>query len=481
MKKILLKFCAVIVPIFMMTGCLFEEEDLFDKPASLRMDEEIKADMALLIGASKGWLVDYYPEKNYSMGGYVMHWKFNEDGSVDVACEAGVNGIPAGQSVTSLWAVKPGHGPILSFDTYNEVLHYFCQPSQSDIDGLAGDYEFVIRRNIKMENNLVITGKKNGNKLILRPVAENDDPAQYLAKVKEFSDAAVANRNFDVQLNGTSVGTTVFSTTKVAGLTVRSINMEITVPSGNEDEETTKDTTVTFTYTPNGFRFNEPISFQGLTMQNFVWDEAERKYTCSDPGVSIEWICTDPPPQFNYNAFIGDFTLTYGGTGLAGPTTTYSTLNVTITADVPGESYILKGLLKPENDAQYTVRLRYDPAKGLIFDAQKFGESGTDEVWAAISFWNGTGTYVRAVPSYCSLKSTDFVKSGGSDPYGTGFSFKFTDNSEGGYPNQPTYIAYGISFRTYAPGTTGSSNGTALTIGANTDGYRVYNISFTKK
>src|SRR5690606_41249159 len=35
-------------------------------------------------------------------------------------------------------------------------------------------------------------------------------------------------------------------------------------------------------------------------MQNFVWDEAGKKYICSDPGANLEWVNTDPgPPTFN--------------------------------------------------------------------------------------------------------------------------------------------------------------------------------------
>jgi hypothetical protein len=185
---------------------------------------------------------------------------------------------------------------------------------------------------------------------------------------------------------------------------------------------------------------------------------------------------------FTYKGFIGNYTLKYGGTTWDGSTVpTYSDLDVTISQDVENESYIIKGLLLPASESQYTIKLRYSQNNGLIFDAQKLGMSGTEEVWAAMAFWSGTGTYVRAVPSYCSLKSTNIVKSTvAGNSYGTGYSFKFTDNSNAAYPSQPGYIAYGISFRTFTS-TTGTSNGTAFNIGACSDGYRCYNISLIKK
>jgi hypothetical protein len=478
MKKPILKFIAFIVPLFLMTACLFEEENVFDKSSALRMDEAIEADMALLASAENGWLVDYYPEKSYGMGGYAMHWKFSPDGTATIACEATVNGVPAQQAATSLWDVKPEQAPVLSFDTYNTVLQYFCQPSQADIDGLAGDYEFIIRKNIDMGSNLLVTGKRNGNKLILRPVAANEDPTAYLAQVNNFAASVATYRNFDFYVNGTSVGHSTFANTSKAGLKVRTVDIVVAAVGSEEGIEATRDTTLAFTYTPNGFRFNEPVTIHGVPVQTFVWNEAGQKYTCTDPGVSVEWIYL---PPFTYNSFIGDFTLKYGGTALATSSTIYSTLNVTITADVPGESYIIKGLLSPENESQYTIRLRYDATSGLVFDAQKLGTSGADEIWAAMAFWTGTTTTTRAVPSYSSLKSTNFVPGTSSYFYGTGYSFSLSNNSNGGYPGQPSYIAYGVAFRTYAPGTTGSANGANKIIGAFSDGHRGFNISLIKK
>lgn len=477
MKRITIKLIGIVVPLMMMTACLFEEENIFDKSAALRMNEEIKADIALLTGAENGWLVDYYAEKNYAMGGYAMHWKFLPDGTVDIACEVAVNGVPARQPDNSFWDVKAEQAPVLSFDTYNRVLQHFCEPSQSDIDGLAGDYEFIIRRNVDMGDALVITGKRNGNKLIMRPVKAGEDPIDYLAKVKDFASSVITARNFDFYVNGQPIGTTLFTNGVKGGLSVRAINVQTAIPSGAEGQEAVQDTTVYFAFTPDGFRFNEPVRLGGSLVQHFVWNSEARKYVCTDEGVNVEWVCTDAPPQFNYQAFIGDFTLSYGGTGLATDATVFQELDVSIEADVQGESYRIKGLLLPEFEEEYTVYARYDPIFGLILDAQQIGQTDDKEVWLAVAIWNGTGTLVRNL-DYASLRSTDFVEVEGGNPYGTGYSFKLTDNVNGTYPSQPSYFAYGISFRTY-PGA--NANGDRYDIGACSDNYRCYNMSLVKK
>lgn len=304
MKTIItiIRSIALSIPCFLMSACLFEEEDIFDKPAALRMDEEIRTDMALLAGAPNGWFVDYYPESEYAMGGFAMHWMFNADGTVDVACEADVNGVPATESATSFWDVKPEQAPVLSFDTYNKVLQYFCEPSQSDITGLGGDYEFIIRRNIEMGDNMVVTGKRNGNRMILRRAAESVDPKAYLAQVKALSEEMVWNRNFTFYENGDSIGYLSFSAAQVAGLTFRKIEMTASSGSGQEGNDETGDNpkTLFFTYTPDGLRLNKEVLFRGVSMQNFVWDADTKTFTCTDPGATMQWVCTDPgPPTFD--------------------------------------------------------------------------------------------------------------------------------------------------------------------------------------
>ena len=46
--------------------------------------------------------------------------------------------------MTSQYDIISDMGPVLTFNTYNAILHYFTEPKgSSDVDGMAGDYEFV--------------------------------------------------------------------------------------------------------------------------------------------------------------------------------------------------------------------------------------------------------------------------------------------------------------------------------------------------
>ncbi|MDR3340522.1 MAG: hypothetical protein LBT25_10615, partial [Candidatus Symbiothrix sp.] len=65
---------------------------------------------------------------------------------------------------------------------------------------------------------------------------------------------------------------------------------------------------------------------------------------------------------------------------------------------------------------------------------------------------------------------------------GTGYGFQLTDNSNGGYPSQAAYFAYGVSFRTYTATNTATANGTKINIGFSTsDKALYYNMRFEKK
>jgi hypothetical protein len=302
MKKII--YIILFIP-FILASCVHDEEDIFGKSAALRMEEEIQADIALLTGAEKGWLTEYYPEKGHAIGGYAMYWKFNkESGTVDVVCEADVDTIPAFTAASSLWDMKRDQGPVLVFDLYNPILHYFCTPVQTDVTGLDGDYEFVIRRNIVIENYLVMFGKRNGNQVILRPVKEDEDPIAYLRSVRNRAEnvATAAHKDFYVTLNGDSIGSaTVLEKPALwpaglnwpyRGMTIN-YNDTITKIINEETGESelqlvAKTQLVSYTFTPEGVHLYEPFKFDGLSVTEARKFEADAAYKVTRTTITID-------------------------------------------------------------------------------------------------------------------------------------------------------------------------------------------------
>jgi hypothetical protein len=91
----------------------------------------------------------------------------------------------------STWAVKSDYGPILTFDTYNDVFHGFSDP-QEDGAGLLGDYEFLI---LKATPDLVLLkGKKHSAYSVMRPMKTTNLEA-YFAACEKMQSYLFGNNN----------------------------------------------------------------------------------------------------------------------------------------------------------------------------------------------------------------------------------------------------------------------------------------------
>ena len=71
----------------------------------------------------------------------VSTWS-SKQGEVSITAESPILESP-GDQVTSMYQIKGDMGPILSFDTYNHILHQFSDPNPDGL-GYEGDYEFII-------------------------------------------------------------------------------------------------------------------------------------------------------------------------------------------------------------------------------------------------------------------------------------------------------------------------------------------------
>lgn len=167
-------------------ACSRDEESLFDKPAAIRAQEAIDNAFDVLTTAENGWEMAYFPNLEASAKGYNMVLKFNKNGNVSVTAKN--SATTANKILTdtaSTWAVKSDYGPILTFDTYNDVFHAFSDPKE-DGAGHLGDYEFLI---LKATPELVILkGKKHSAYTIMRPMKNTDLPAYFAACEKMQTD-----------------------------------------------------------------------------------------------------------------------------------------------------------------------------------------------------------------------------------------------------------------------------------------------------
>lgn len=149
--------------LFVFTSCFKTEENKWDETSSERMTRSLAEYEDLLCAAENGWVLDYFA--NPFEQGYPLLFKFEKNASVVIAGkdEVSTGGVYKASDPTSFELIAD-NGPVLTFNTYNPILHAFCvpwlDPAKPDGLGHQGDYEFVIISGD--ENEFWLKGKKRG-------------------------------------------------------------------------------------------------------------------------------------------------------------------------------------------------------------------------------------------------------------------------------------------------------------------------------
>lgn len=181
-------------------SCANEEDDLFSQSAAERLNAASALYSSRLEAQPNGWAMQLYPttknEAPYG-NGYLLLMDFNTDHSVKVAMNNSLTGNQFA-SDSSAWEVITDNGPVLTFNTYNKVMHTFSNPedvastgtAESENDetgtGIGGDYEFVIVDAPEDASYMMLKGKKRSTYNLLTPVEVGVNYADYLNDVKAF-------------------------------------------------------------------------------------------------------------------------------------------------------------------------------------------------------------------------------------------------------------------------------------------------------
>lgn len=192
MKKAKFKFLALlpaIVGILTLTGCLKEEENLFDKSAAERMTAAVETYTQRFAASKGGWAMEYYPTNGLSAPkgkGYLILANIKDDGSVTMAMNNEMTNYQYLED-TSLWEIIKDMGPVLSFSTYNNCIHFFCDPGFYDTGlGFEGDYEFVVIDLPEDAEMAMVKGKKSGVYVRMTSLDEGTVYKDYLESVNNF-------------------------------------------------------------------------------------------------------------------------------------------------------------------------------------------------------------------------------------------------------------------------------------------------------
>lgn len=202
MKKILY-LSLLLGAMVSFSSCSNEEDDLFSASAAERLNEMKELYSARLWASPNGWVMQYYPtyENEAPYGnGYLMLCDFNKDYSVRVAIYDRIEDAKGNVSYnyredTSAWEILTDNGPVLSFNSYNNVMHTFSDPedipstsTSEQGKGYEGDYEFVIVNAPEDASFMMLKGKKRGTYSLLTPMEEGVEYVSYLDDVRRFQD-----------------------------------------------------------------------------------------------------------------------------------------------------------------------------------------------------------------------------------------------------------------------------------------------------
>ena len=195
------KYFLLIAILAVTVACSRDEESLFDKPAAIRAQEAIDNAIDVLTSQKNGWEMAYFPlsesTAELAAKGYNIVLRFDKSGYVSATAKnATTTQNKMVTDTASTWAVKSDYGPILTFDTYNDVFHAWSDP-EPDGAGLMGDYEFLILK--ATPEVIVLKGKKRASYSVMRPM-KNADLASYFAATENMMATLFGNNNI-VALN----------------------------------------------------------------------------------------------------------------------------------------------------------------------------------------------------------------------------------------------------------------------------------------
>ena len=195
------KYFLLIAILAATVACSRDEESLFDKPAAIRAQEAIDNAIDVLTSQKNGWEMAYFPlsesTAELAAKGYNIVLRFDKSGYVSATAKnATTTQNKMVTDTASTWAVKSDYGPILTFDTYNDVFHAWSDP-EPDGAGLMGDYEFLILK--ATPEVVVLKGKKRASYSVMRPM-KNADLASYFAATENMMATLFGNNNI-VALN----------------------------------------------------------------------------------------------------------------------------------------------------------------------------------------------------------------------------------------------------------------------------------------
>ena len=187
-----------------LAGCShFQEEDLFDESAALRIEHSAQKLQEILVDAPNGWVMQYYTGRGVAVfEGFNIFAKFEKGGKVTLAGDHRYlrNGN-AGKytECSSLYELIREDGLVLAFNTWNDVLTPFVDPVAywaapnnlvKDGAGMQGDQNLVVMS--MKEDEVIFRGERYDAQI--RMVKADRDWQTYLNDTKAMKESITSDK-----------------------------------------------------------------------------------------------------------------------------------------------------------------------------------------------------------------------------------------------------------------------------------------------
>lgn len=360
--KRFLKIFTVMVAAVSLASCLKNQDDVFDEPGAIRMQEAIKAYKDTLGASTNGWILQYYPNHKYapSIGGLNYWLKFDNDQTVEVWTNYQFGG---GKVTVSLYDIISDQGPVLTFNTYNNIMHYFTTPSSNFYQGAESDYEFVILG--YSDGCFKLKGRKYGSIMYLNRIEDSNASTEdaindYFQKAMGFVGKIIRDGKYYAFKGVDTAAVMMIQNYKLAFV----------------DYSAPKDTiSELFTETAKGYDLQHPVEVAGWKIRRLVLNYDEGSFDCIDEGAEdARFVYTQKPDFYKkYDEYLGDYwfvgsmlTFDVGG----GTKKILDSVKVTLN-EVKGHKYYTSDLvMKKGSDGEpntpVTIKLQYDPFFGCL-------------------------------------------------------------------------------------------------------------------
>ena len=454
MKKKILSFLLMMLPAVLLTSCLKDQDDLFSDSASQRTANYLDKARKVLVSSENGWVLDYFPHSEQSYGGYSYSLKF-DDQNVTVCSEVADD---VTKSIKSTYILDNEDGPCISFDTYNEYLHYFATPTGASGPGgyeaYGGDYIFIILNISEDENTITLKGNRSGNIMYMHRLTESI--SDYQLKLADFTENLVFDKaTAEIDSKKYNIGIAAAS---------RKITIAPETPA--EGEETIE---APFCFDKDGLSFYEPVTIGGKEVRVFKYDENEATFTAQeDNSVVFNALLTTSIVINNVGESIttglGAASLDY--TFNLADKFTYSTDVDWITVSVEGKNLkinVAENTTGKERTGNIIVKVGDEIAKIAVSQVPLNGLFVSSDAYVAISnVSDALQPYFLACKKLSDSEGESIgfmVFTNDAGQFGTGYGLFFASGNYGGFIGLDAELVgggYGIKF-TYAPGRNNSN------------------------